>query len=49
MINWKRHQTEGIELAKQGEIRTLWEKKTYKYFGILEADTIKEVDMKEKN
>ena len=30
------------------KIRTLREKETYKYFGILEADTIKQVKMKEK-
>ena len=30
-------------------IRTLGEKETYKYLGILEADTIKQVEMKEKN
>ena len=28
--------------------RTLGEKETYKYLGILEADTIKQVEMKEK-
>ena len=41
--------TEEIELSNQERIRTLKEKKTYKYMGILEADTIKEFDMKEKN
>ena len=30
------------------KIRTLEEKETYKYMGILEADTIKQVEMKEK-
>ena len=37
--------TEGIELPNQEKIR---EKGTYKYLGILEADTIKHVGMKEK-
>ena len=40
--------TEGIELSNQERIRTLGEKETYKYLGILEADTIKQVDMKDK-
>ena len=39
--------TEGIELPNQEKIRTLWEKKTYKYLGILEAVIIKQVEMKE--
>ena len=37
-----------MELPNQDKIRTLEEKETYKYLGILEADTIKQVDMKEK-
>ena len=44
----KRHITEGIELSYQEKIRTLREMETYKYLGILEADTIKQVEMKEK-
>ena len=44
----KRHMTEGVELPNQVIIRTLWEKETYKYLGILEADTIKQVEMTEK-
>ena len=40
--------TEGIELPNQEKIRTLEEKKTYKYLRILEVDTIKQVEMKEK-
>ena len=44
----KRHITEGVELPNQ-VIRTPREKKTYKYLGILEADTIKQQGMKEKN
>ena len=37
-----------IEQPNQDKIRTLREKETYKYLGILEADTIKQVEMKEK-
>ena len=40
--------TEGIELLKQEKIRMLGEKDNYKYLGILEADTIKQADVKEK-
>ena len=40
--------TEGIKLQNQEKIRTYWEKETYKYLGIFEADTIKQVEMKEK-
>ena len=35
-------------LPNQDKIRTLREKETYKYLGILEVDTIKQVEMKEK-
>ena len=38
-----------MELLNQDKIRTLGEKESYKYMGILEADTIKPVVMKEKN
>ena len=31
------------------KIRTLKEQETYKYLGILETDTIEQVEMKEKN
>ena len=41
--------TDGMELKNQDKIRTLAENETYKYLGILEADTIKQVEMKEKN
>ena len=47
MKSGKRHITEGIELANQDKIRTLGEKKTYEYLGILEHDTIKQVEMKD--
>ena len=42
----KRHLTDGIELQNQDKIRTLAENETYKYLGILDADTIKQVEMK---
>ena len=44
----QRHLTDGIELPNQDKIRTLAENETYKYLGILEADTIKQVEMKDK-
>ena len=44
----KRHMTDGMELPNQEKIRTLGEMEMYKYLGILEADTIKQVEMKEK-
>ena len=37
-----------MELLNQDKIRMLGEKETYKYLSILEADTIKQVEMKEK-
>ena len=46
--NRKRQITEGIELPNQEKIRAFGEKETYKYLGILEVDTIKQVKMKEK-
>ena len=39
MKNGKRQLTEEIELPNQENIRMLGEKETYKYLGILEADT----------
>ena len=45
----KRQMTEGVELPNQEKLKTLGEKETYKYLGILEADTIKQVEMKETN
>ena len=44
----KRHLTDGMEQLNQEKIRTLVENETYKYLAILEADTIKQVEMKEK-
>ena len=43
----KQHLTDGTELPNQANVRTLGEKETYKYFGILETGTIKQVEMKE--
>ena len=37
-----------MELPNQDKIRTLTENETYKYVGILEADIIKQVEMKEE-
>ena len=48
MKSGKRNLTEGMELQNQDKIRTLTESETYKYLGILEADSIKQVKMKEK-
>ena len=48
MKSGKRHLTGGMELPNQDKIRTLREKETNKYLGILEADTIKQDQMKEK-
>ena len=38
MKSGKRHMTEGMELSYPEKIRTLGEKETYKYSGILETD-----------
>ena len=43
----KQHMTDRMELPNHDRIRTLKEKETYKYLGILEADTIKQVQMKD--
>ena len=48
MKSGKRHLTDRMELPNQDKIRTLAENETYKYLGILEADTIKQVEMKDK-
>ena len=48
MKSGKQHLTDGMELPNQDKIRTPGKKGTYKYLGILEADTIKQVEMKEK-
>ena len=46
MKSGKRHLTDGIDLPNQDKIRTLAENETYKYLGILEADTIKQIKNK---
>ena len=43
MKSGKRHLTDGIELPNQDKIKMLAENETYKYLGILEAVTIKQV------
>ena len=48
MKSGKRRLTEGMELSNQDKIITLWENETYKYLDILEDDTIKQVEMKDK-
>ena len=45
----KRHKTEEVEQQNQVVIKTLGERKTYKYLRILKVDTIKQQEMKEKN
>ena len=47
MKRGKRRMTDGMELPNPDRIRTLEENETYKYLGILEADTIKQVQMKD--
>ena len=47
MKSGKRQMTDGMELQNHDKIRTLEENETYKYLGILEADTIKQVQMKD--
>ena len=44
----KRQLTDGMELPNKDKIKMLSENETYKYLGILETDTIKKVEMKEK-
>ena len=48
MKSGKRPLTIGMELPNPDKIRTLADMETYKYLGILEADTIKHVEMKNK-
>ena len=48
MKSGKRHLTDGMELPNEDKIRTFGEKETYNFLGILEADNIKQVEMKEK-
>ena len=39
---------DGIQLPNQGTIKSLDENESYKYLGILEADNIKQAEMKGK-
>ena len=48
MRSEKRQIMEGIELLNQDRITALRENETYNYMGILEVDTIKQEEMKEK-
>ena len=48
MKSGKRQLTNGMELPNQDKIKTFTENENYKYLGILEADTIKQVEMKDK-
>ena len=48
MKSGKRYMTDGMEPSNKDKIRTLGEKKTYKYLGILEADCTKQGQMKDK-
>ena len=48
MKSGKRHLTDGMQLPNQYKIRTLRENETYRYVSSLEADTIKQGEMKEK-
>ena len=45
----KRQMRAGIELANQEKIRIHGEKETYKYWEIVEADTIKQAEMEKKS
>ena len=49
MKSGKWHRTESMELPNQDKIRTPGEMENYKYWGILETDTIKLAEMKEEN
>ena len=48
MKSGKQHLMDRMELPNKGKIRTPGEKETYKYLGILETNTIKQQEMKEK-
>ena len=48
MKSAKQQLTDGMELPNQDKIKTLAENETYKYLDILEADTITQVEMKDK-
>ena len=48
MKSGKRQLTDRMEQPNKDKIKTFAENETYKYLGILEADTIEQVEMKEK-
>ena len=48
MKSGKQHLTDGMELPNQDKMRTLGENEIYKYLGVLEPETIKQVEMKDK-
>ena len=48
MKSRKQQLTDGMEQPNKDNIKMLAENETYKYLAILEADTIKQVEMKEK-
>ena len=48
MKSGKRHLTDRMELPNRDKIKTLAENETYEYLGILAADIIKQVEMKDK-
>ena len=48
MKSGKRKITEWIELPNPEKIRTIWGKEIFNYLEVLEADTIRQADMKEK-
>ena len=48
MKSGKWHLTDGMERPNQDKIRTLAENETYKYLGIMETETIKQVEVKDK-
>ena len=48
MKSGKQYMTDGMELPNLDKIRTLRENETYKYMGIMDDGTIKQVQMKNK-
>ena len=48
MKSGKRYMTNEMELPNHDKIRKLEENEAYKYLGIFEADSIKQVQMKDK-
>ena len=46
--NKQRQTTDGVELPNQDKIRKLGKNDAYKYLGILEVDTIKQMQIKDK-